>query len=199
MTSGVVFDASALIAYLFDEPGAAVVERRLQDAVMSTINFSEVLTRFVRDGHALVDVVAQIQTLSIQLVPLDEHLAIAAAALSEKGRRVGLSLGDRVCLALAHHLGASVLTTDRAWAELEVGGADPLKPAPARSCPRPAQAARSRAPCSPRRASAIACFRRAISCSPSLTSGGRTTARSSRPSRTSASFIRLCMSRKGGA
>lgn len=121
MTSAVVFDASALIAYLFDEPGAAVVDRHLPGAIMSTVNYTEVLTRFARDGHALADVVAQIQTLSIELLPLDEELAVAAATFSATGRPHGLSLGDRVCLALAHHLDASALTADRAWAELEVG------------------------------------------------------------------------------
>src|SRR4051794_35675519 len=40
---------------------------------------------------------------------------------------------------------------------------------------------------------------RSISCSGNLTSGGRTTAGGRRPSIASTSFIRLCMSRNGGA
>ncbi len=43
--SEVVLDASALLAYLFDEPGADMVsEALLAGDVMSTVNLSEVLT-----------------------------------------------------------------------------------------------------------------------------------------------------------
>lgn len=33
-------------------------------------------------------------------------------------RPLGLSLGDRACLALAEHSGATAMTTDRAWGAL---------------------------------------------------------------------------------
>ena len=46
---------------------------------------------------------------------------------------------------------------------------------------------------------AIACFKRSISCAGSLTSGGRTIAGGRRPISASISFMRLCMSRNGGA
>ena len=52
---------------------------------------------------------------------------------------------------------------------------------------------------SSRPASISASLIRAISASDILTSGGRTTARGSLPSSTSASFMRLCMSTKGSA
>jgi len=43
--SEVVLDASALLAYLFDEPGADVAsEALLAGPVISTVNLSEVLT-----------------------------------------------------------------------------------------------------------------------------------------------------------
>src|SRR5215468_10765972 len=62
-----------------------------------------------------------------------------------------------------------------------------------------AQAASRRAFEASRPASASAARMRSISASASLTSGGRTTARGSRPSSTSASFMRLCMSAQGSA
>jgi PIN domain nuclease of toxin-antitoxin system len=34
-------------------------------------------------------------------------------------RALGLSLGDRACLALAANLGATALTTDSAWMQLQ--------------------------------------------------------------------------------
>ena len=44
-----------------------------------------------------------------------------AAALWTLTRAAGLSFGDRSCLALASRLGVPVLTTDRAWAKVDVG------------------------------------------------------------------------------
>lgn len=35
-------------------------------------------------------------------------------------REAGLSLGDRCCLALTQQLDATAVTTDRAWARLDV-------------------------------------------------------------------------------
>ncbi|MBB1493144.1 hypothetical protein H5395_16875 [Paracoccus sp. MC1854] len=44
----VVLDASALMAYLLNEPGhGKVLEAILSGARMSTVNFSEVATRYV--------------------------------------------------------------------------------------------------------------------------------------------------------
>lgn len=46
-----VFDASALLAFLFAERGQAAVKGVITDCCMSTVNLSEVLGRFSRDGH----------------------------------------------------------------------------------------------------------------------------------------------------
>ena len=46
--------------------------------------------------------------------------ALSAAALLPQTRRLGLSLGDRACLALARTRGKPAVTADRAWAELDV-------------------------------------------------------------------------------
>lgn len=44
-----------------------------------------------------------------------------AGLLRPPTRPLGLSLGDRACLALARELDATALSTDRAWAELDLG------------------------------------------------------------------------------
>jgi PIN domain nuclease of toxin-antitoxin system len=54
-------------------------------------------------------------------VPFDEELARGAGALRPATKSLGLSLGDRACLALAQREGLPVLTADRAWAKLAVG------------------------------------------------------------------------------
>jgi ribonuclease VapC len=43
-------DASAMLAFLFQEEGAEQVADQIGAATMSTVNLSEVLSRFARDG-----------------------------------------------------------------------------------------------------------------------------------------------------
>ncbi len=45
-----------------------------------------------------------------------------AAALQPLTQKHGLSIADRLCLALAMELGVPALTTDRAWANLALDG-----------------------------------------------------------------------------
>jgi PIN domain nuclease of toxin-antitoxin system len=59
--------------------------------------------------------------LSLNVVDFDMSQAVAAGGLRPSTRSLGLSLGDRACLALAASSGVTALTTDRAWARLEVG------------------------------------------------------------------------------
>jgi len=56
-----VLDASAMLAYLLDEPGGAVVEEAMldADAFLSTVNEAEVLTRLARLDESLVPRIAQ--------------------------------------------------------------------------------------------------------------------------------------------
>ena len=46
-----VLDASALLAFLFREPGHDMVAEAMASACISTVNLSEALGRFARDGH----------------------------------------------------------------------------------------------------------------------------------------------------
>lgn len=52
--------------------------------------------------------------------PLQLDDARMIARLWPRTRSVGLSLGDRACLATAHRLGLPTLTADTAWSELEL-------------------------------------------------------------------------------
>ena len=45
--SGVVLDASAVLALLFDEPGAAKVRERVHGGLLSTTNMAEILAKLV--------------------------------------------------------------------------------------------------------------------------------------------------------
>ena len=50
---------------------------------------------------------------------MTEALAIASGKLRASTRTLGLSLGDRCCLALALEHGAEVVTADRPWKVLK--------------------------------------------------------------------------------
>lgn len=115
-----VLDASAILAMLFGEPGADTVADAIANgAAMSTVTHAEIGTVLIRSGHdanALALVAAQVLVEPFSLTDAD-----TAAALIVEGARLGLSLGDRACLALAKRLRAPALTAERAWVELEAG------------------------------------------------------------------------------
>lgn len=117
----VVLDASALLAFLYKEPGRDRVAAQMGACCLSTVNLSEAIGRFVRDGHSADQVFDQIQATSIEIVPLSAAEATVAASLIPLTKPLGLSLADRACLALAITRNVPVLTTDRAWAGLDIG------------------------------------------------------------------------------
>ncbi len=117
----IVLDASALLAFLFREPGHEQVATVLHDCCMSTVNLSEVVGRFVRDGHHGQAVWARLQATSIEFVAFTGEQASVAAQLLPHTQPLGLSLGDRACLALALDRDIPAMTADRAWAQLKIG------------------------------------------------------------------------------
>lgn len=121
MTDGAyVLDASAVLAAFFDEPGADMVAERMVGASLSAVNYHEVVAKLVDRGapaDQIIDIMAQ---LDVEVVPADREQATAAGLLRKETRAVGLSLGDRSCLALAKLRGAIALTADRAWSDLDL-------------------------------------------------------------------------------
>lgn len=118
---GYVLDASALLCLFFQEPGAERVEAVLAGARVGAANLAEVIAKLVDRGVDGEQVATEIAELDLEVVPLDRGQAEAAGLLRAATRRSGLSLGDRCCLALAQKLGATAVTTDRAWAGLGAG------------------------------------------------------------------------------
>ena len=114
----IALDASALLAFLFAEAGHEQVAGVVDDCCLSTVNLSEVLARFVRDGHDAAAVLEQLAGAGIELVPFLAEDAALAAMLEPATRAAGLSLGDRACLALALSRGIPAMTADRAWARI---------------------------------------------------------------------------------
>jgi ribonuclease VapC len=116
-----VFDASAIIAFLVGEPFTRFDPKHVNGATVSTVNLSEVLTRLPELGVPRSEAVAAVRQLNLRLANFDEVQASMTAELRPLTRHMGLSLGDRACLALGKNLGLPTVTADRAWANLDVG------------------------------------------------------------------------------
>jgi PIN domain nuclease of toxin-antitoxin system len=65
-----------------------------------------------------------IEQLNIKVVSVDKEQAIVAGLLRPETKALGLSLGDRMCLALGLQLQQPVITTDRQWDKLRVEGVE---------------------------------------------------------------------------
>lgn len=113
----VVLDASAVLAFLRDEPGADRVDAVLDEAVMLTVNLAEVASHYAAQGASDRDLRDLFSELTFSIVAPDADLAFAAALLRPLTARQGLSLADRFCLALAQREGVAALTADRIWAD----------------------------------------------------------------------------------
>ena len=116
--NGHVLDASALLCLLFREPGAERVAELLPGASVAAPNLAEVIAKLVDHGEDAKRVAAELAELDFEVVPFDAEQAAIAGALRASTRGLGLSLGDRCCLALASTLGATAVCTDRAWEAL---------------------------------------------------------------------------------
>ncbi len=117
--SSYILDASALLVLLKGEPGSERVIEAIRDkAVISAVNFSEVVGKLCDGGMPEEDIHESLDPLELDIVEFDTELAYQAGLLRPLTKNVGLSLGDRACLALAQHLNLPVLTTDRVWKDL---------------------------------------------------------------------------------
>ena len=115
-----VLDASALLAFLHDEPGADQVRQALDSACVSTVNWAEVVQKSLGRQTNVVGMKEEFTEVGVIFKSFTPSQAELAAHLWKKTRRYGLSLADRACLALAIEKKAIVLTADRVWAELKL-------------------------------------------------------------------------------
>lgn len=116
-----VYDASALLAVVFSEPGAEVVIEQLTEpgGEISAANLAEVGSKMAERGLTAGQVQHELALFALDVAPLDERQAMLVAGLRTSTLALGLSLGDRCCLALAQTRGATILTADRSWKKLK--------------------------------------------------------------------------------
>ena len=120
--SRIVLDASALIAALNGEPGAdKLTLELLSTAVISTVSLAEVQSKLVGRGLSPDNAWAAALVPVEEAIPFTSEQAKAAGSLVAETRALGLSLGDRACLALGLALQAPVYTADRSWKNLKLG------------------------------------------------------------------------------
>ncbi len=118
----IVLDASALLAVLNDEPGSdKLTPELLSIATSSTVNLAEVQSKLVDRGISPDRAWAATMTPIAEAIPFTSEQAKAAGSLIAETRALGLSLGDRACLALGLALKAPVYTADRSWKNLKLG------------------------------------------------------------------------------
>ncbi|GLK44988.1 MULTISPECIES: type II toxin-antitoxin system VapC family toxin [Novosphingobium] len=110
-----VLDASALIAMLKEEKGAAKVSKAIGAARMSAVNYAEVVSHFAYLGMPTTAIDAMLDPLPIKIVPADHATSRIAGRLRAVTASAGLSLGDRYCLALAQRDGLPAWTSDTHW------------------------------------------------------------------------------------
>lgn len=118
---GYVLDASALLALLQGEPGSEKVAQAIKEGtVMSAVNLAEVVSKLsdLEIPEEIIQVVIDI--LPVTIVDFNAVYAHKVGLLRSLTKHVGLSLGDRACLALAMQLQLPAVTGDKAWKKLSL-------------------------------------------------------------------------------
>ncbi len=120
--NSILLDASALLAVLNRESGAEkLTPQLLSTAISSTVNLAEVHAKLVERGLSPRDAWEATLSPIREAAPFTAEHAKIAGDLITQTRSLGLSLGDRACLALGLTLGAPVYTSDKSWKKLNVG------------------------------------------------------------------------------
>jgi ribonuclease VapC len=118
----VVLDASAILAIVNGEPGHEKLQPELLvDAVCSTVNLAEVQSKLLSWGWSSSEAWEDATTPIHEAITFDNDQARVAGDLILETKQLGLSLGDRACLALGIALRAPIFTAEKSWAKLKLG------------------------------------------------------------------------------
>lgn len=120
-TDKLVLDASALLAAVHNEKGSDYVKQKIDQCVISSVNWAEVLQKLARAGAEVEKIEMSLKALGLCIVDFVEEDARITASLWSAAKAHGLSLADRACLATGKRLGVTVVTADRIWNKLDAG------------------------------------------------------------------------------
>ncbi|MCY7345723.1 MAG: type II toxin-antitoxin system VapC family toxin [Pyrinomonadaceae bacterium] len=113
-----ILDASAILAVLQNETGKEKVEPILEKSAISRVNATEVLTKLIEKGMSAREAKQAFDDLELEVIEFNESQSLKAAELRPLTKHLGLSLGDRCCLALAILEKLPAVTADKNWAGL---------------------------------------------------------------------------------
>ncbi len=122
-----VLDSWALMAFLHDEPAAAEVEKLLLKAadekyklLLCVVNWGEIYYSVARaEGEAVAEQkAAELATLAIELVPVDQDLKLVREAAKLKATKQ-MAYADCFAAALAKTRNAELVTGDPEFKEVE--------------------------------------------------------------------------------
>ena len=102
------------------ERGAEIVEAALEGALVSTVNWAEVVQKSAARRVANEGMREEVLGTGVRFEVFTEQQAETTGNLWLRTRPLGLSLGDRACLSLALERSLPVLTADRAWKKLRL-------------------------------------------------------------------------------
>jgi ribonuclease VapC len=108
-----LLDASAVLAWLQNEPGVDQVDAVIERSSIGAANWSEVLQKAWQHGRDGDEVAALLVALGLEVETVTPEIAIEAARMWPQCP--DLSLADRLCLAAGKMRGATVWTADRTW------------------------------------------------------------------------------------
>ena len=127
-----VLDASALLASVFGEPITIDMEALIPNAVMSAANWSEFVQKCLQKGINTQGMREELEASGLRIAPVSATQAEIAAELWQTYRAYGLSLADRLCIALALEMQSAkpdgrrkaqtvtLYTADRIWITLNL-------------------------------------------------------------------------------
>ncbi|WP_414561866.1 MULTISPECIES: PIN domain-containing protein [unclassified Anabaena] len=116
-----VVDASAVLALLNQETGSEEILQLIDNAAISSINLSEVIAKLAEAGIPEEEIRQIILNLNLEVILFNEEQALKAGMLRPATKSIGLSFGNRACLALGVVLNQPVIITDRLWTNLNMG------------------------------------------------------------------------------
>jgi PIN domain nuclease of toxin-antitoxin system len=114
-----ILDASALLALIKNEKGAEIVEKHIENSIISTVNYAEIVAYFIRANISEEDINLMLNGIVNEIVNFNEEQSITSGLLIAKTNKYGLSFGDRACLALAIQMNLPVLTADKSWSKIK--------------------------------------------------------------------------------
>ncbi|MDE3015869.1 MAG: type II toxin-antitoxin system VapC family toxin [Pseudomonadota bacterium] len=114
-----LLDASAFVAAVLNEPGADMVEDRVDEgAAISSVNLAESISKLLYYDYTLEEIQAAVEDMRLRVIPFDKSQSFLISVFQPYIKSHNLSLADRACLAVALEGGYTVLTTDRPWKKL---------------------------------------------------------------------------------